>query len=113
MTTFAVTSVNSLLCHASTCFRMGSKFRCIRSTPTEMQSMSENDLECFARTGVKSPANAIFEHTNTRYPQVIARRMLLSWEFRNPMEKRHPAISVRDRERRRLSCHLARPHTHH
>ena len=37
------------------------EFRCIRSTPTEMQSMSENDLECFARTGVKSPANAMLE----------------------------------------------------
>jgi len=35
-----------------------------------MQSMSENDFECFASTGVKSPANAMFEHTNTRYPQV-------------------------------------------
>src|SRR5258708_22528591 len=32
MTTLAVTSVNSLFCHASTCFRIGSKFRCIRST---------------------------------------------------------------------------------
>jgi hypothetical protein len=55
-TTFAVTSVNSLLCQASICFRMGSKFRCIRSTPTEMQSMSENDFECFASTGVNMPA---------------------------------------------------------
>jgi hypothetical protein len=42
----------------STCFRIGSKFRCIRSTPTEMQSMSENDFECLARTGVKSLLNA-------------------------------------------------------
>jgi hypothetical protein len=47
--------VSSLLCQASTCFRMGSKFRCIRSTPTEMQSMSENDFECFASTGVNTP----------------------------------------------------------
>jgi hypothetical protein len=66
ITTLAVTSVSSLLCHASTCFCIGSKFRCIRSTPTEMQSISENDLECFASTGVKSPLNAMFEHTNTR-----------------------------------------------
>ncbi len=36
-------------------FRIGSKFRCIRSTPTEMQSMSENDFECFASTGVNTP----------------------------------------------------------
>src|SRR5271169_1586593 len=62
MTTFAVTSVSSLRCQASTCFRIGSKFRCIRSTPTEMQSISENDFECLASTGVKSPANAMFEH---------------------------------------------------
>src|SRR6266852_3500978 len=55
MTTLAVTSVSSLLCHASTCFRIGSKFRCIRSTPTEMQSISENDFECFASTGVNTP----------------------------------------------------------
>jgi hypothetical protein len=55
MTTFAVTSVNSLLSHASTCFRIGSKSLCIRSTPTEMQSISENDFECFARTGVNTP----------------------------------------------------------
>ena len=55
MTTLAVTSVNSLLGHASTCFRIGSKFRCIRSTPTEMESMSEGDFECFASTGVKTP----------------------------------------------------------
>src|SRR5712691_1638490 len=54
MTTLAVTSVNSLLCQASTCFRIGSKLRCIRSTPTEMQSMSENDFECFASTGVNT-----------------------------------------------------------
>src|SRR5690348_18334626 len=85
-------SLSDLLCHASTCFRIGSKFRCIRSTPTEMQSMSENDFECLASTGVKSPLNAMFEHTKTRYPQVIANRMLLSWEFLRPMEKRHPSI---------------------
>jgi 5-methylcytosine-specific restriction endonuclease McrA len=46
MTTFAVTSVNSLRCHSSTCFRIGSKFRCIRSTPTEMQSISGSDIVC-------------------------------------------------------------------
>ena len=28
--------------------------RCIRSTPTEMQSMSENDFECLASTGVNT-----------------------------------------------------------
>src|SRR5437588_12057891 len=55
MTTLAVTSVSSLRCHISTCFRIGSKFRCIRSTPTEMQSMSENDFGCFASTGVNTP----------------------------------------------------------
>jgi len=55
MATFAVVSVSSLFCQASTCFRIGSKLRCIRSTPTEMQSMSEIDFECFANTGVNTP----------------------------------------------------------
>jgi hypothetical protein len=55
ITTLAVTSVHSCFCQASTCFRMGSKLRCIRSTPTEMQSVSENDFECFASTGVNTP----------------------------------------------------------
>jgi hypothetical protein len=27
----------------------------IRSTPTEMQSINENDFECFASTGVNTP----------------------------------------------------------
>jgi len=44
-----------LLCQSSTCLRIGSKLRCIRSTPTEMQSISENDFECFASTGVNTP----------------------------------------------------------
>src|SRR5260370_37729685 len=47
--------VSSLLCHASTCCRSGSKFRCIRSTPTEMQSIRENDFECLASTRVNTP----------------------------------------------------------
>src|SRR5215469_10421253 len=55
MTTLAVTSVTSLRCHVSTWFRMGSKFRCMRSTPTETQSTSENDFECLASTGVNVP----------------------------------------------------------
>src|ERR1700758_1686175 len=55
MTTLAVTSVNSLFCHASTCFGVGSKLRCIRSRPPEMQSMSENDFECLASPGVNKP----------------------------------------------------------
>src|ERR1700751_324672 len=77
MTTLAVTSVSSLLRQVSTCLRIGSKLRCMRSMPTEMQSISENDFECFASTGVKSPANAMFEHTNTRYyPQQRIMRSL-------------------------------------
>lgn len=43
---------------ASTCFRIGSKFRCIGSTSTAMQSISENDLECLASTGVNAPLMA-------------------------------------------------------
>jgi hypothetical protein len=54
---FAVTSVSSLRCHASTWFRMGSKLRCIRSTSTAMQSIRENDFECLAKTGVNARDN--------------------------------------------------------
>jgi hypothetical protein len=36
------------------CFRIGSKFRCIRSTPTAMQSISENDFKCLASTAVNT-----------------------------------------------------------
>lgn len=39
----------------SRCLRMGSKFRCIRSTPTEMQSIRKNDFECLASTDVNTP----------------------------------------------------------
>jgi hypothetical protein len=51
--------VNSLLCQASTCFRIGSKLRCIWSTPTETQSIRENDFECFASTGVNTPGTVL------------------------------------------------------
>jgi len=54
MTAFTVTSVTSFFCQPSTCLRIGSKLRCIRSTPPEMQSISENDFECFAKTGVNT-----------------------------------------------------------
>src|SRR5229473_1971374 len=68
MTTFAVTSdkLTSLPC--LNLFRVGSKFRCMRSTPMEMQSTSENDFECFASRGVKSPAKAKLRHTGAKWP---------------------------------------------
>ena len=59
-------------------FCMGSKFRCIRSTPTEMQSMSEKDFECFARTGVNTPVTMFPDSglVNIRFPRsrLLARR---------------------------------------
>jgi hypothetical protein len=36
-------------------FRIGSKLRCMRSTLTEMRSISENNFECLASTGVNAP----------------------------------------------------------
>jgi hypothetical protein len=33
---------------------IGSKLRCFRSTPTEIQSISEYDFECFSITGVNA-----------------------------------------------------------
>src|SRR6266566_7069137 len=61
MTSFAVSSARPVPFHASTCFRIGSKFRCMPSTPTERMSTRLRCLVCLARTGVKSPLNAIFE----------------------------------------------------
>lgn len=40
--------------HTSTCCRIGAKLRCIRSTPTEIESSNANDFECYARTGVNA-----------------------------------------------------------
>jgi hypothetical protein len=54
MIILAATVVSPELRHVSTCFRIGSKLRCIRSIPTEIESSKENDFECFAKTGVKS-----------------------------------------------------------
>src|SRR5712692_10052964 len=79
MTTLAVTSVSSLLCHASTCFRIGSKLRCIRSAPTEMQSMSENDCECLASTGVNTPVTML-PNSGRREVQLPRSRLLANEE---------------------------------
>ena len=66
MIILAATVVSSALRHVSTCFRIGSKLRCIRSIPTEIESNKENDFECFAKTGVKSPLKAMLLQTSTR-----------------------------------------------
>jgi hypothetical protein len=58
-------------------FALAQKFRCIRSTPTELESMSENDFECLASTGLKSPANAMFEHIKNRRSKFLTSR---SWQ---------------------------------
>ena len=43
---------------ASTCFRIGTKLRCMRSTPTARVSTKLRFLVCFAKTGVNAPINA-------------------------------------------------------
>jgi hypothetical protein len=45
-----MTSVNSLLCQASICFSHGLEVSRHRSTPTEMQSMSEHDFDYLVST---------------------------------------------------------------
>src|SRR6266576_3271667 len=45
---------------------MGSKALCMRSTPTAIQSMRENDFECFASTGVKLAKTAMDGGCRTR-----------------------------------------------
>ena len=63
MTTFAVTSVSSLLCQVSTCLRIGSKFRYLRSTPTEMQSMRER-LRVLREHGGEGTSDNVSELTD-------------------------------------------------
>ncbi len=72
----AVTAVNSYFCNAPARFRIGSKLRCIRSTPTEMQSMSENVFECFASTGVNTPVTMFPDSgsVNVKSPEADFRR---------------------------------------
>jgi len=63
---FAVTSVSSVRCQATTCLPMGPKFRCVQSTPAEMQSISENDFECFGITGVNAPGTMLPDSGSAR-----------------------------------------------
>src|ERR1035438_3136460 len=95
----ARSSLNWLSCQAVTVRFIPSKLRCIWSTPTDMRLTMERDLECLARTGSKSPWNAILSQTNTRYPTVSARRMDLSLAFLMPIENRQPATKVVSRSR--------------
>jgi hypothetical protein len=74
---FAVTSVNSQCRQSSNCFRMSSKERCIRSTPTETQSMRENDFECLAITGVNAPPS----------PKVLDEGRTGSWDRNRPLRQ--------------------------
>src|SRR5713226_8878460 len=94
MTTLAVTSINSLLCHASACSRIGSKFRCIRSTPTEMQSMSENDFECFASQTPKSDQDRGRNKTTIR---LLAKNRFLSPKFSIVCHRRELGGAMRSR----------------
>src|SRR5260370_4039224 len=55
MTSFAVSSRRRVPFHASTCFLIGSKCRCMRSTPTERISTRLRCLVCLASTGVNTP----------------------------------------------------------
>jgi len=48
---FATASLSWDFFQFSICLRMGSKFRCISSTPMEMAFCSEKCVECLARTG--------------------------------------------------------------
>src|SRR5208283_2751498 len=54
MTSFAASSESRETFHASTCFLIGSKFRCMRSTPTERMSTRLRCLVCLASTGVEA-----------------------------------------------------------
>src|SRR6266705_6775180 len=55
MMSFAASSESRLVRQASTCRRIGSKLRCMRSTPTERISTRLRCFVCLASTGVKRP----------------------------------------------------------
>src|SRR6266566_1116758 len=59
MTSFAVSSGKRVPFHAFTCFFIGSKFRCMRSTPTERMSTRLRCLVCLASTGVNAPGTML------------------------------------------------------
>ena len=69
---------------------IGSKFRCIGSTPAASLSCSEKFFVCLVNTGVKSPLNARFSQTNTRTPTVQRNRNDLSLILRSPIATRCP-----------------------
>jgi hypothetical protein len=57
MIILAVTVLSSVWRQVSTCSRMGSKFRCIRSVPTEMASTSEKLFRVFGQDRLKVAMN--------------------------------------------------------
>jgi hypothetical protein len=67
LSTSAVTSAKSLLCHAplASFLLHRPKVRCIRSTSVASESMSENDFEGFANTGV-NPLQTLCSSTRIR-----------------------------------------------
>ena len=60
MISLAVAFVSCCARHVSTCRRIGSKFLCMRSTPTEIASTNEKLLECFANIGGVANRNTTF-----------------------------------------------------
>jgi hypothetical protein len=51
-------------------FQKLSKLCCMRSTPTEMQSMNENDFECLAKTRVNTPPMAKMTDDGQLFPNL-------------------------------------------
>ncbi len=88
-TSAVTTTVNSLLSNAPPFlpfFASAQSYASSDSTPIASESTSQNDVKMFREHGCELPANAMFEHTNTRYPQAI-RCVRLPSELREPIEK--------------------------
>jgi|HubBroStandDraft_5_1064220.scaffolds.fasta_scaffold02083_5 hypothetical protein len=79
------------------------KLRCIRSTPTEMQSMSEKDFECLANTGVSAPAT-MFPNSA---PKAYGRRAVERWHSVAEC-RRALALSAISRGTEFLTCRRGR-----
>jgi hypothetical protein len=82
MISFVASFERRVLFHASTCFRIGSKFRCIRSIPTERMSTRLTCFVCLASTGENAPGTMFPILESGHYvtlPQSKVLRSLQSW----------------------------------
>jgi hypothetical protein len=65
MRSFAETSESWLWRYLSTAATIGAKFRCMSSMPADSDLSRLKFFVCLAKSGSKSPLNAMLSHTKT------------------------------------------------